>query len=94
MGGEGCSSSSPRFVSLEPPSLLITAVSIFCHQTASACNMTNYFAHSENSAGIKHDLVEHLKSVARRASEFAGKFGAADLGFWAGLWHDLGKVPI
>ena len=25
------------------------------------------------------------------AAEFAGKFGAADFGYWAGLWHDLGK---
>lgn len=53
--------------------------------------MTTYFAHSENSVGIKHDLVEHLESVARLAAEFAGKFGANDLGYWAGLWHDLGK---
>lgn len=33
------------------------------------------FAHSENRLGIKHDLVEHLKSVAQMAAEFAGKFG-------------------
>lgn len=51
----------------------------------------SYFAHSENSAGIKHDLVEHLKSVSSLVAEFAGKFGAADFGYWAGLWHDLGK---
>jgi len=24
--------------------------------------MSDYFAHSENHAGIKHDLVEHLKA--------------------------------
>lgn len=53
--------------------------------------MASYFAHSENSAGIKHDLVEHLRSTARLAAGFAGKFDAADLGYWAGLWHDLGK---
>ena len=46
-----------------------------------------FFAHSENSAGIKHDLVEHLKSVAQLAGKFAEKFGAADFGYWAGLWH-------
>jgi len=48
--------------------------------------MAEYFAHSENSQGIKHDLVEHLTGVARRAAEFAGKFWAAELGYWAGLW--------
>lgn len=47
--------------------------------------MASYFAHSENSAGIKHDLVEHLKSVAQMAAEFSEKFGAAELGYWAGL---------
>ena len=46
--------------------------------------MTSCSAHSENSAGIKHDLVKHLRSMAQMASEFAGKFGAADLGYWAG----------
>ena len=50
------------------------------------------FAHSENSAGIKHDLVDHLKGVADLAASFADKLGAADLGYWAGLWHDLGKI--
>jgi HD superfamily phosphodiesterase len=34
-------------------------------------------------------MVEHLKAVARLAAQFAGKFGAADLGYWAGLWHDM-----
>lgn len=53
--------------------------------------MASYFAHSENSAGIKHDLVEHLKNVARLAGQFAEKFGAHEFGYWAGLWHDLGK---
>ncbi len=38
--------------------------------------MTKYFAHSENREGIKHDLVEHLTSVAKRAEGLAGKFGA------------------
>lgn len=50
-----------------------------------------FYAHSENSAGEKHDLVRHLTSVAELASQFAGKFGAAEFGYWAGLWHDLGK---
>jgi CRISPR-associated endonuclease/helicase Cas3 len=36
-------------------------------------------------------VVTHLERVAELASQFAGKFGAADFGYWAGLWHDLGK---
>ena len=49
------------------------------------------YAHSPNNDGRPHDLVEHLTCVAKMAAEFAGKFGAADFGYWAGLWHDLGK---
>jgi len=53
--------------------------------------ITGYFAHSENGAGVKHELVQHLKEVAQLAGEFAAKFGARDFGYCAGLWHDLGK---
>ncbi len=49
------------------------------------------YAHSPNSDSVPHDLVEHLKAVAQQASQFAAKFGAADMAYWAGLWHDLGK---
>jgi CRISPR-associated endonuclease/helicase Cas3 len=49
------------------------------------------YAHSPNNEGRHHDLVEHLTRVAEMAGEFAGKFNAADFGYWAGLWHDLGK---
>jgi CRISPR-associated endonuclease/helicase Cas3 len=49
------------------------------------------YAHSPNHHGISHDLVKHLTSVAQKASQFAEKFGAADMAYWAGLWHDLGK---
>jgi CRISPR-associated endonuclease/helicase Cas3 len=48
-------------------------------------------AHSANAAGRTHDLEQHLRDVARRAADFARKFGTADLASWAGLWHDLGK---
>jgi CRISPR-associated endonuclease/helicase Cas3 len=48
-------------------------------------------AHSRNSRGEKHDLATHLIDVAKLAAEFAAKFGASDLAYWAGLWHDLGK---
>src|SRR5262245_24263870 len=53
--------------------------------------MNMVYAHSSNNDGHPHDLVEHLTCVAKMAAEFAGKFGAADFGYWAGLWHDLGK---
>jgi CRISPR-associated endonuclease/helicase Cas3 len=53
--------------------------------------MTMVYAHSPNNEGRPHGLVEHLTYVAKMAAEFAGKFGAADFGYWAGLWHDLGK---
>ena len=49
------------------------------------------YAHSPNHNGVPHDLVEHLTSVAQKASLFAKKFGATDMAYWAGLWHDLGK---
>ena len=49
-------------------------------------------AHSKNIDGQPHDLVEHLQCVANMAGEFAAKFGARDLAYWAGIWHDVGKV--
>jgi CRISPR-associated endonuclease/helicase Cas3 len=38
-----------------------------------------------------HMLDEHILEVARMAKDFAGAFGAADLAYWLGMWHDLGK---
>lgn len=38
-----------------------------------------------------HGLKEHLSDVAQVARRLADKFGAGDLGYYAGLWHDLGK---
>jgi len=49
-------------------------------------------AHSINAQGKRHDLVEHLKRVAELAAGFASKFEAKDLGYWAGMWHDVGKI--
>lgn len=39
-----------------------------------------------------HDLDEHLREVARMASEFAEPFGGGGLAWWAGIYHDLGKA--
>jgi len=36
-------------------------------------------------------LEEHLRNVAELARSFADQFGAGELGYLAGLWHDLGK---
>lgn len=50
------------------------------------------FAHSKNSRGEMHDLQQHLTKVAELAETFASKFGAGQFGYWAGIWHDLGKL--
>jgi CRISPR-associated endonuclease/helicase Cas3 len=50
------------------------------------------FAHSKNSRGEMHDLQEHLVNVAELSKRFASKFGAGEFGYWAGIWHDLGKL--
>lgn len=41
-----------------------------------------------------HGLKEHLTDVAQTARQLANKFGAAELGYYAGLWHDLGKYNL
>lgn len=53
--------------------------------------MAPAWAHSTNSVGKRHNLIEHLTDVALRAREFAGSFGGGELAYWAGLWHDVGK---
>ncbi|MGQ3684041.1 MAG: CRISPR-associated helicase Cas3' [Candidatus Loosdrechtia sp.] len=54
--------------------------------------MKELYAHSANSEGQKHRLDEHLKEVASLAKKLADKFGAGNLAYLAGLWHDLGKI--
>jgi len=49
------------------------------------------YAHSRNAAGQRHALVDHLQVVASLAADFGRPFGAEQIGYWAGLWHDLGK---
>ena len=49
-------------------------------------------AHTRNRDGKWHLLEEHLKKVARKASENAAYFGMETPAFWIGLWHDLGKA--
>jgi CRISPR-associated endonuclease/helicase Cas3 len=38
-----------------------------------------------------HELKQHLGKVANLTEGFANKFSAGKLGYFAGLWHDLGK---
>lgn len=38
-----------------------------------------------------HELKEHLTDVATQAGQFAEKLSVGELGYYAGLWHDLGK---
>ncbi|MDQ3927599.1 MAG: CRISPR-associated endonuclease Cas3'' [Chloroflexota bacterium] len=50
-----------------------------------------YIAHTKNQQGNRHDLVEHLRTVADLAAGFASSFNAAELARYVGLWHDVGK---
>jgi CRISPR-associated endonuclease/helicase Cas3 len=55
--------------------------------------MSDYWAHTENSAGRPHLLSEHLRGVGELACRFASEANPqlADAARWAGLLHDLGK---
>ncbi len=48
-------------------------------------------AHTSDT-GKTEPLDEHARAVAEAARRFAAKFDAADLGYTAGLLHDLGKA--
>lgn len=54
--------------------------------------MNELYAHTPNKNGQWHYLELHLKEVAELAKKIAGKFGAGDLAYWIGLWHDMGKA--
>jgi len=53
-----------------------------------------FWAHSPGETGQPQDLWEHLQNVAELAATAASKFGARELGYWAGLWHDVGKIHV
>ena len=53
--------------------------------------MSEFYAHSANEDNICHGLVDHLTAVAKIAGEFCKPFDSHDAGYYAGLWHDLGK---
>jgi CRISPR-associated endonuclease/helicase Cas3 len=54
---------------------------------------SDFAAHTppQDRPGDWHLLSAHLNKVANRAKKLAQKFGAGELGYYAGLWHDLGK---
>jgi CRISPR-associated endonuclease/helicase Cas3 len=49
------------------------------------------YAHTPDGSGRWQPLIEHLESVAALASEFCSGISASDIGYWIGLWHDVGK---
>jgi CRISPR-associated endonuclease/helicase Cas3 len=54
--------------------------------------MSRLWAHSANTHGIRHGLDDHLRATADRARQFATAFHAADLAWYLGLVHDVGKA--
>lgn len=54
----------------------------------------DYFAHKkddENKKVFYHKLEDHINSVAELSSCFSSVFSAEEWGYFAGLWHDIGK---
>ena len=50
------------------------------------------YAHTPANGSTEwHMLDEHIFEVARLAQDFASTFGADELAYWLGMWHDLGK---
>lgn len=55
-------------------------------------SLNEAWAHSRNRWGVPQMFLAHVRGVAKRARDYASKFGAGDLGELAGLLHDLGKL--
>jgi CRISPR-associated endonuclease/helicase Cas3 len=54
--------------------------------------MSTLYAHTPaEGSSAWHLLDEHILEVSRLARDFAAPFGAAEIGYWLGMWHDLGK---
>lgn len=54
-------------------------------------NLQEYIAHVRTTDNAVQSLSAHLNNVADLTSKFASKFGASNIGYLTGLWHDLGK---
>jgi len=61
------------------------------YPSASQAGLGMFYAHSRNDAGWRQGLAEHSRNVAALASDFASDFGARELAYYLGLWHDIGK---
>jgi len=53
-----------------------------------------YYAHSENSYNKKHNLLDHLKNVAKIMESFSCKEEYKSMLYLAGLLHDFGKYQL
>ena len=51
-----------------------------------------FFAHSENTAGTKHNLKDHLERTAGLSRSFAISEALEQLFYLAVLVHDVGKA--
>ena len=56
--------------------------------------LSTAWAHSKNDEGKRHALVDHLTATAELCKQFCEPFGAGELGYWLGLWHDTGKFNL
>ena len=56
-------------------------------------DIRTYYAHTKSDGPLSEwqPLKSHLEQAARLAGQLADKFGAASLGYAAGLLHDIGK---
>ncbi|HOV42114.1 MAG TPA: CRISPR-associated endonuclease Cas3'', partial [Oscillospiraceae bacterium] len=50
-----------------------------------------YIAHIRDEDNERQPLIDHLTQTAILAALFAGKFYNSELGYYAGLLHDIGK---
>lgn len=55
-------------------------------------DVSSAVAHTPNSAGEWHWLLDHLLGVGKEAAHFGGLCGLAEPAQWGGRWHDIGKA--
>src|SRR5215211_836106 len=52
---------------------------------------SSFYAHTPVKGEDWHDLTSHLEQTAAKAHINGAKFGAGEITYLAGLWHDIGK---
>lgn len=50
-----------------------------------------FLAHISEDGSRTQTVIDHLRGTAQLSSEFARAFDSADMGYWIGLFHDIGK---